>query len=258
MGEIGAPLFTIITVTYNAESVIDVTLGSVRNQTFSDFEHLIIDGASTDGTLTKVRTCRIPKARVVSEPDKGLYDAMNKAIDMAYGKYLIFLNAGDAFCGKDALQRMADAANTDPDIIYGQTQLVDDSGNVLGARHLTAPKRLTAKSFANGMVVCHQAFVAKKDIVGHYNLDYKFSADYDWCIRCLKVSKANAYLGEKPIINYLADGLSVKHRSRSLRERFDIMCKYYGTVPTALRHLLFLPRFCVNKYNMKLAKNQNG
>lgn len=254
MEETRKPLFTIVTVTYNAEGVLAPTLKSVLAQTCKDYEYLVVDGASSDGTLSMVHKSAIAAMRIVSEPDKGLYDAMNKAIDMANGEYLVFLNAGDSFNGCDALQRMADAAAGYPDVIYGQTQLVNENGDVLGPRHLRAPRRLTAKSFAEGMLVCHQAFVAKHSIMGHYDMKYRFSADFDWCIRCLKASKENRYLGDEPVISYLADGLSQTHRSQSLRERYEIMCKYYGTIPTAFRHLRFAIRFFVNKFRMMRAQ----
>ena len=155
------PLFSIITVTWNAASVIAPTLQSVQRQTSSNYEMLVIDGASTDETLDIVQEASIAALRIFSEPDNGLYDAMNKGIDRAKGRYLIFLNAGDTFADDTALARMAVLAADNPGVIYGQTQLVDAQGNVVGKRHLTAPKRLTANSFLNGMVVCHQAFVAR-------------------------------------------------------------------------------------------------
>ena len=89
------PLFSIITVTWNAATVIGPTLESVQRQTSSDYEMLIIDGASTDDTLSIVKRASISALRVFSEPDKGLYDAMNKGIARARGRYLVFLNAGD-------------------------------------------------------------------------------------------------------------------------------------------------------------------
>ena len=98
-------LFSIITVTYNAREALEVTTESVRNQTFGDWEHLIIDGASADGTVEFAReyaaevnaSSGIEKVKVLSERDKGLYDAMNKGLERAQGKYVIFLNAGDTF-----------------------------------------------------------------------------------------------------------------------------------------------------------------
>lgn len=245
------PLFSIITVTWNAASVISPTLKSVREQTNSNFEYLVIDGASTDDTLDIIRNADIPNTRIFSERDNGLYDAMNKGIDQALGKYLIFLNAGDSFASATTLAQLAQTASGNPGVIYGQTQLVDAERKVTGKRHLTAPKRLTADSFKNGMLVCHQAFVARRDLAPHYNLHYRFSADYDWCIRVLKKSQANAYAGDKPIINFLSDGLTSKYHRKSLMERYRIMCHYYGTLPTIVRHLSFIPRYIKNKLKTK-------
>ena len=237
------PLFSIITVTWNAASVIMPTLESVRRQTSSDYEMLIIDGASSDDTLAIVKRASIAALRVFSEPDKGLYDAMNKGLARARGRYLVFLNAGDTFADDAVLARLARLATDNPGVIYGQTQLVDEQRNVVGKRHLTAPKRLTADSFLNGMVVCHQAFVVRRDLAPEYDLQYRLSADYDWCIRVLQKSLANAYAGSAPIISYLADGMTTRHHRASLWERYRIMCRHYGTMRATLRHFGFLPRY---------------
>lgn len=237
------PLFSIITVTWNAADVIAPTMRSVQRQTSSDYELLIIDGASTDGTLDVVRQASISGLRIFSEPDKGLYDAMNKGIARAKGRYLLFLNAGDAFADDTVLARMAELATDNPGVIYGQTQLVDAQGNVVGKRHLTAPKRLTADSFLNGMVVCHQAFAVRRDLAPEYDLHYRFSADYDWCIKVLRQSPANAYVGRQPIISYLSEGVTTRHHRSSLWERYRIMCHHYGTLKATVRHLMFIPRY---------------
>ena len=245
------PLFSIITVTWNAAQVIDPTLQSVAAQSFSDFEYIVMDGASTDDTLARVRHAAIVSTRIFSEPDEGLYHAMNKAIDCAQGKYLIFLNAGDSFASAATLQTLALLAQDNPGIIYGQTQLVDATRRVLGKRHLTAPRNLTFNSFKQGMLVCHQAFIARRDLVPHYDLRYRYSADYEWCLRVLKRSTVNAYAGDQPIIDFLTDGLTHKHHRDSLKERFNIMCHYFGTVPTVLRHISFIPRFLCNLIKKK-------
>lgn len=241
------PLFSIITVTYNAAAVIQPTLESIRRQTRTDFELLLIDGASTDDTLALVREANIVGTRILSEPDNGLYDAMNKAIDRARGQYLLFLNAGDAFADDTVLARMAEKAVEKPGVIYGQTRLVNDQRKVVGKRHLTAPRRLTWRSFANGMLVCHQAFVTRRDLAPHYDLNYRYSADFDWCIRVLKKSSRNAYVGDEPIIDFLQGGLTRKHHRKSLWERFRIMCRYYGTGKTLVRHIKFFFRNLLRK-----------
>lgn len=239
-----SPLFSIITVTYNAEATLPRTLASVKEQTCQLFEYIVMDGASTDGTVALARKSGIDSLRLHSQPDKGIYDAMNRGLDIATGEYLIFLNAGDAFHSSGTLQKIADAVmdNDFPGIVYGQTDIVDISGNRLGARHLTAPDNLTLDSFRNGMVVCHQAFIPLRRISSHYDLRYRYSADYEWCIRCLQHSRRNLFVDDV-IIDYLNEGTTTRNHRRSLRERFRIMCYYYGTLPTIWRHLSFIPRY---------------
>lgn len=240
-----SPLVSIITVTYNAADTVGATLESVASQTATDYEHIVMDGVSTDATLSIARAKATPKTRIFSSPDNGIYDAMNKAAGEARGRYLLFLNAGDRFASPHTLQRYIDAAkeNDFPGVVYGQTKIVDADGTVIGDRHLTAPADLTLSSFRNGMCVCHQAFMALKKIAPLYSAAYRYSADFEWCIRCLQHSRRNVYLGDEPVIHYLNEGMTTRHHKASLKERFRIMCRYYGTVPTVLRHVLFVMRY---------------
>lgn len=239
------PLFSIITVTFNARGTLPATIESIRKQTCKDFEHLIIDGASPDGTAQLAQSlCSETYTRIFSEPDNGLYDAMNKGVKLANGKYLIFLNAGDSFHSALTLKSISDAItdNKFPGIVYGQTQIVDTNRNRLADRHLSAPAKLTYQSFADGMVVCHQAFIASAQIASTFDLKYRYSADYDWCIKCLLRSKNNVYIDDI-LVDYLSEGVTTTNRRRSLMERFHIMRKNYGTVSTIIRHIRFIPRF---------------
>lgn len=245
MTDCAAPLFSIITVTYNAAGTLPATLSSVAGQTCRLFEYIVIDGASTDSTEELVNGSGIPGLRFHSGPDKGIYDAMNKGLGDARGEYVIFLNAGDTFHSRNTLQQVADAImeNDFPGIVYGQTDIVTGPERVrLGGRHLRAPEHLTLESFAQGMVVCHQAFVVLRRITSLFDLRYRFSADYDWCIRCLQHSRHNVYL-PGVMIDYLDEGATTRNRRKSLFERFKIMCYYYGTLPTVMRHLRFLARY---------------
>lgn len=242
------PLFSIITVCYNAADTIGRTLESVAAQTFQNYEHIIVDGASKDATAEIIVTAPgASRRKFRSEPDHGLYDAMNKGLGMACGTYLVFLNAGDKFHGTDALDRLAAAAQTaagdamKPGILYGQTDIVDDSGTYLRPRHLRAPENLTLADFGRGMLVCHQAFVPLRRIAPLYDTDYRFSADYEWCIRCLQHSRKNV-LVDGTLVDYLDGGLTTANHRASLKERYRIMCYYYGTVPTILRHIGFIFR----------------
>lgn len=238
------PLFSIITVTYNAAATLARTLASVDAQTFKDYEHFIVDGASTDHTVALIDSYSNPRRSFISEPDKGIYDAMNKGICNTSGRYLIFLNAGDKFHSPDTLALIAKAIveNDSPGIVYGQTDIVDNTGKRLGPRHLTAPAELTLKSFASGMLVCHQAFIPVRSIVSGFSPKYRFSADYEWCIKCLQHSRNNVGLTDTVLIDYLNEGVTTKNRVKSLLERFRIMSFYYGFLPTVARHVGFIFR----------------
>lgn len=241
------PKFSLITVTYNAGAVLEDTIQSIITQTYKNVEYILIDGASTDNTMRIIERYRDHIHTVVSEPDQGLYDAMNKGLSLATGDYVCFLNAGDCLHEDDTLQGMVHSvaasheAPCPPDVLYGDTALVDSEGHFLRMRRLTPPEHLTWKSFRHGMLVCHQAFFARRAIAPHYDLRYRFSADFDWCIRVMKQARYlhNTHL---TLVDYLDEGLTTRNHRASLIERFHIMCRHYGTVPTVMRHLWFALR----------------
>lgn len=234
---------SVITVTYNAEHTLERTLKSVREQSYPHIEHVIVDGESKDNTVAIIRQYAHDKMVWVSEPDKGLYDAMNKGAAMATGDYLCFLNAGDTFFAPDSVEQLMRSAEdaSAPDILYGETAIVDNAGTFLHMRRLKAPERLTWKSFKQGMVVCHQAFIVKRALFEPYDLSYRFSSDFDWCIRMMK--KASSIHNTRlTLINYLHEGMTTTHRKASLKERYRIMAKYYGQTSTFLHHIWFVVR----------------
>lgn len=255
--------FSIVTVTYNAESVIERTVNSVFAQTYPNIEHLIIDGASSDKTLSMVndyvQRSQIAhnkhEIKVISEPDKGLYDAMNKAIRMATGDYVVFLNAGDAFPSEYTLQDIARCVVKEgvlPGVLYGDTDIVDKDGAFLCHRRLSPPQTLTWRSFKRGMLVCHQAFYARMDIAKNnlYDLDYRYSADVDWCIRVMKEAekkRLSLLYVKAVIVNFLDGGMTTKNHRASLRERFLVMKKHYGLFSTLVMHGWFLFRSFLKK-----------
>lgn len=253
---------TVATVTWNAGKLIEKTIHSVESQSYAHVEHLIIDGNSHDETLEHVHHYQERNSRAsvrheivcLSEPDEGLYDAMNKALDMATGTYIVFLNAGDAFHANNTLELIAQAAksvDTLPAVIYGDTNLVDAEGHFLRKRRLSPPEHLTWHSFMNGMLVCHQAFFARTDLarIYHYNRRYRFSADFDWCIRIMhaaafkKLPLVNAHT---VVADYLNEGLTTKNHKASLLERFHIMADHYGLVSALKQHVWFVVR-CFTK-----------
>ena len=245
------PKFSIVTVTYNAGKVLEDTIQSVVSQTYQQIEYLIVDGGSKDNTLNIANQYKGHIHRIISEPDKGLYDAMNKGIRMATGDYLCFLNAGDKLHGSDTLQLVADSLEELkelPDVIYGETAIVDENGKFLRMRRLATPETLNWKSFKQGMLVCHQAFWVKREQATSelYDLSYRFSADFDWCIRIMKQSKV-LHNTHHTLIDYLNEGMTTQNHKASLKERFRIMGKYYGWTTTILHHLQFFIRLLYKK-----------
>jgi glycosyltransferase involved in cell wall biosynthesis len=245
-------VFSIITITYNVSHCLNETISNVLNQSYQGIEYIVIDGGSTDGTADIIKQYASGIFFWISEPDNGLYDAMNKGLQKATGDYVWFINAGDTLYSEDTVGQIAALlqknADTDlPDIVYGETVLINDKGESLGLRRLKAPGKLSWKSFRMGMLVSHQSFVVKRTIAPLFDLQYRYSSDFDWCIRCMK--KARTFLNTQTILsNFLDGGLSTTQRKSSLKERCHIMCKYYGRSSTTLLHLWFAVRFYSAKW----------
>ena len=240
---------TLITVTYNAADTLQRTLDSIAAQESGHFEHIIIDGQSSDGTLGLVNAYQANNPhiniKVVSEPDEGLYHAMNKGLKMAEGKYVCFLNAGDCLHDSATLynvMKRMEGYQQLPGVIYGETDIVDNEGLFLRHRDKKSPEQLSWRSFKHGMVVCHQSFYALREICSEYDTAYRFSADFDWCVRVMKAAEQRKH----PLVNthlvltdYLAEGMTTKNHKASLKERFRIMAKHYGYPTTLLMHAWF-------------------
>lgn len=255
--------FTIITCTYQAEKELERTLRSVLEQTYKDVEHLIMDGASTDATLQLAQTYATEsqaqnnghQVMVTSELDKGLYDAMNKGLRHATGDYVLFLNAGDTFPSESTLIQVAacaEGANVLPGVLYGDTDIVDNEGRFVRHRRLSPPKKLSWRSFMQGMVVCHQAFYARTDLAKKvpYQLKYRYSADVDWCIRVMKMAQKQGLPlcnVQTVVANYLDGGMTEKNHKASLKERFRVMESHYGYLPTLFMHAWFAVRSVLKK-----------
>lgn len=228
------PSITIITVVFNAKALIEGTIKSVLEQTYTSVEYIIIDGVSTDGTIQLIDPYRSKLAFFVSEKDKGIYDAMNKGLEKATGDYVLFMNAGDLFYETTTLEKVF-ADNRYADVYYGNTKIIDLQGTILGDRRLKPPPVLNWKSLKYGMCVSHQSFIAKRELCDPYNLNYKLSADIDWVIRVLK--KATTIVNANLTISkYLQGGASVKGGHISIKERYRIMVIHYGFFPTLFYH----------------------
>ena len=218
------PLISIITITFQAETYLKRTLDSVLIQSYKNIEYILVDGASKDGTVSMIKEyealfkLRSIPFRWISENDKGIYDAMNKGLQLATGEYVWFMNAGDKISSVGCLDEIFDNLSTNstldidhlPDFIYGETFIVNDQGKIMGHRRLKAPEKLTWKSFKMGMLVCHQSMLVKRHIAPLFDLKYKYSGDFDWTIRCLR--KANGIYNTHLILSHFLDGGVSKKR----------------------------------------------
>lgn len=236
---------TIITITYNAEQFLERTIQSVANQRVQDFEYLIIDGGSKDGTLQIIKNHEKSVTRWISEKDKGIYDAMNKGLELASGDFVWFMNAGDQIHDNQVVEKLFEQIPNNADVYYGETLFVNNDGLGVGLRSVitphSLPKNLTWKDFRYGMVVCHQAFIVRKSIAPKYRLDHFYSADIDWEIKCLKVAQKVTNLNIT-VAKYLTGGFSIKNLKYSLLDRYEILKTHFGFSGAVFAHVLILFR----------------
>lgn len=247
------PFLTIITITYNAEQFLERTLKSIQQQVFKDFEYLLIDGSSTDKTLEIAKSYDTLFDRIISEPDKGLYDAMNKGLDLATGDYVWFINAGDEIARPDVCGKLFELSKENPDVIYGETFFTDLEGTNLGIRsELTPhklPKSLNWQQMKYGMLVCHQSFIAKRKISPKF-INNNLSADIDWEIAVLKSS--NKTLNYNGVLSkYLIGGISNQQLKKSLKDRFLVLKNHFGLLSTISAHVKIINRGILKILNNK-------
>lgn len=216
------PLLSIVTVSYNAAEGIGNTIRSVARQSWTDFEYLFIDGASKDATVSEIESQREAFAsrgipyRVISEPDRGIYDAMNKAITLAEGQWILMLNAGDILAGDTVLERVFRKPCDGADVLYGHMVVAEESRGQMLYRKVPA-KPLDFLEV--GMPFCHQsAFVRREILRAHpFNTAYRIVADYDQFLRIHR--DGGVFL---PVDVYVSvfynDGISMKNPLKTLRE----------------------------------------
>lgn len=233
-----APSFSIITVCRNARQTVGDSVTSLLRQSISDFEYIVIDGASTDGTLDVIyqMTAHV-NLRIVSESDAGIYDAMNKGVRMARGKWLYFLNAGDEFADQRVLERVLAALNQSPDIELGYGDVIYRSA---GQQRLVRFDCLTRWNIRFEHL-CHQAVFARRNLferIGHYDTRYRINADYDWLLRAFSSGADYAYIGF-PIALYDSTGFSELERDQRELERKIVRKQYMPKLGASLLYFCY-------------------
>ena len=237
------PTLSVITIVYNNVRDIERTLCSVLHQSYSSIEYIVIDGASTDGTIDILKKYSPQLSVLQSEPDHGIYDAMNKGLKLATGDYVLFMNSGDEIYANDTVEKVFAVANN-ADIYYGETEMYSAAWESLGQRRHQAPATFNWKSFKYGMSISHQAIYIKRSITSPYDLKYRYSADIDWIIKATKkatvIVNTNMYVAK-----YLVGGVSKQKHLDSLKERFRIFRHYYGTLPNLINHVFIALKLAV-------------
>jgi glycosyltransferase involved in cell wall biosynthesis len=210
---------TIATVCYNAQQTIENTIKSVINQTYSDIEYLIIDGKSTDKTLDIIdKYAGDSRIRLVSEEDTGLYNAMNKAIKICTGDYIIYMNSGDVFHDYRVIEEMM--PYMDADIVYGNVVRIKSDGRHLEKYH---GKYTVMRLLLTGMMMCHQAMFTRIDIMRKYGFDenYSITADYDFVVRAKKDKCKMKYIDRNVAIVDNIEGISSQVRNNDIMRMED-------------------------------------
>lgn len=220
------PIITIITVSFNAISIIEDTIKSVINQSYPNIEYIIVDGGSKDGTLDIIKKYKKNIAHIVCEPDKGIYDAMNKGINLASGEWINFMNCGDSFYDANTINQIVDAIleNKKVDIIYGNTIINSNVG-----KYLVLPENI--ENLSKHLPFCHQstfvrASLAKKN---PFDLQYKFVADYNFFFNAYKNNHSFYHLN-KPVANYqIEEGFSASNMNKCIIEEHIINNTYISS-----------------------------
>lgn len=241
-------LFSIITVCFNAEDSIAKTLTSVKEQRYKNFEHIIIDGASTDKTMVIIKEYKedLDNVIVISEKDDGIYDAMNKGVKLASGDYIMFLNSGDIFYDENVLLNISAYAKSNIDLIYGDY--------FIGQNKVKSPDKIQLSMFILERNICHQTIFAKKEIFDlcSFQCKYKYCADRHWLYSVYKLNKSFKHINlsicyydisgvSSDLNNFLPDSLKVIHdefgsfgvlivrvkrRVKQIYNKLIILCKW--------------------------------
>jgi glycosyltransferase involved in cell wall biosynthesis len=241
------PLISVVTVSLNAEKTIERTIKSVLSQDFDNFEHVIVDGVSSDSTLNFIKKyskkTKYPHKidNWISEKDGGLYDAMNKAVKLASGKYVIFLNADDYFVNKKVLSNISkNISKMDVDLFCARVVFFERGVEKTG-KHPDHVENISSY-FKRGHLIAHQGLFAKRNLLLKYpfDLSYVVLADQDWMCRMLNLNKS-FYISNRVVSHFSLNGLSRRNFILFLKEHLRFIKNNFGTIECLLYLLVIYP-----------------
>lgn len=215
------PLITIVTIVFNDATKIEETILSVAYQTYTNCEYIIVDGGSTDGTVDIIKKYQNKINRFVSEPDNGIYDAMNKGIRLAKGRWIIFMNSGDSFYNDKVISNLAPVLRSDQfDLVYGKCVF----HFVSGYNKIWSPEPL--KNLWKRNVFSHQTLFTRTEIMKEYPFNNaNIAADYEFIFRCYK-NGTRFYNSNILIASCLGGGVSGKRRVEGTIARYHVVNEY--------------------------------
>lgn len=244
------PKISLITVCFNAEASISRCIESVIGQTFKSYEYIIIDGASTDNTINIIKKYGANINVLVSEPDKGIYDAINKGIRLAKGDIIGILNADDFFADSNALSLIAGAfEQKNIEIVYADLDYINPADKVI--RKWRSGEYKTGK-FNLGWMPPHPTFYCKRNLFekyGYYSLEYGTAADYELMLRFIHRSKINPFYIKKVLIKMKTGGASNKSLSNRVKGLlFDFKAMRYNGILLPVLTIILKPVSKISQY----------
>ncbi len=232
------PFLSIITVTLNNINGLKKTAASITSQTNQDIEWIIIDGDSSDGTKSWLQQRSMEKLKWISEPDNGLYDAMNKGLAKSCGRYVTFLNSGDQFAKTQTIEEIKKYEDLSSHFIYG------DAIELLKNNQTSIKKARPYNTIYKGLFTHHQAIIYKRTSIKNlkYNTAYKIAADYDFTARALQNAKKTTYINV-PLCIFESGGLSEKNAAIGRQEELKIKTELKLSAPFKNR-LVYMRQTC--------------
>lgn len=209
---------TVITVCYNSQDTIRMTIESVLSQKYENLEYIIVDGASKDNTMNIIAEYEDSRIKVISEPDKGLYDAMNKGTALATGDYLSFMNSGDVFIDSQVLADIS--KGLDGDLTYGNVIRIKSDGEVC---EKYGDQKYVKWLLLKGRMICHQAMFIKTDVMREYtyDLDYKITADFNMLCKLVRDRREFVYIDRDVVKMDNITGISTESKNLPIMWKED-------------------------------------
>lgn len=228
------PTLSIITICYNIKDEIERTCKSIVNQTWQDFEWIVVDGGSTDGTVEVLKKYQDRMTVFISEPDKGVYNAMNKGIKRAHGEWLNFMNGGDCFADKNVLEKVFKNKTYDADVLYGDVIIV----NMNGEEKIRTYFDKLSEDFWRKSTVCHQSAFLKRKLFREfkpYNEKYKIASDWEKFTVAFLCHKKFTHI-KFCVARFFLGGIS--YRSSLIKQEKELFYKTFRQIKV-IRYFLF-------------------